>query len=100
MIGMQAGTAFAHFIAGRYDEASSWAQKALWEQANYQTSLVVATASHGLTGRIVEGHQALAHLRDLNPTLRVSNIKDWAPFRRPEDRAKLEDGLRKAGLPE
>jgi hypothetical protein len=42
----------------------------------------------------------LAHLRDLNPTLRVSNIKDWAPFRRPEDRAKLEDGLRKAGLPE
>jgi hypothetical protein len=100
MIGMQAGTAFAHFIAGRYDEASSWAQKALWEQANYQTSLVIATASRGLAGRIAEGHQASAHLRELNPTLRVSNIKDWAPFSRPEDLAKLEDGLRKAGLPE
>jgi hypothetical protein len=30
----------------------------------------------------------------------VSNIKDWAPFSRPEDLARLEDGLRKAGLPD
>jgi TolB-like protein len=29
MIAMQAGTAFAHFLAGRYDEASSWADMAL-----------------------------------------------------------------------
>ena len=27
-IAMQAGTAFAHFLAGRYDEASSWTEKA------------------------------------------------------------------------
>ena len=25
---MQFGTAFAHFLAGRYDDASSWAEKA------------------------------------------------------------------------
>jgi hypothetical protein len=30
----------------------------------------------------------------------VSNLKDWVPLRRLEDLAKLQDGLRKAGLPE
>ena len=34
-IGMQAGTAFAHFLADRFSEASSWAEKAMWEQTNY-----------------------------------------------------------------
>ena len=33
-IAMQGGTAFAHLIAGRYDEAASWADKAMWEHAN------------------------------------------------------------------
>jgi tetratricopeptide (TPR) repeat protein len=33
-IGVQAGTAFAHFLAGRYQEAASWAEKAMWEHAN------------------------------------------------------------------
>jgi tetratricopeptide (TPR) repeat protein len=28
--GMQSGTALAHFIAGRSDEAASWAEKAIW----------------------------------------------------------------------
>jgi len=100
MIGMQGGTAFAHFIAGRYDDASNWAQKGLWQQANYQTLLIIAPASDALGGRLAEARQALAHLRELNPELRVSNIKDWAPFSRPENLARLEDGLRKAGLPD
>jgi len=100
MIGMQGGTAFAHFIAERYDDASSWAQKALWQQANYLTLLIVATASHALGGRLAEARQAQTQLRDLNPALRVSNIKDWAPFSRSRDLARLEDGLRQAGLPD
>ena len=99
-IGMQAGTAFAHFLAGRYEEASSWAGKAMWEQTNYLTTLLIAAASNALAGRLAEAQKAMVRLRELDPTLRVSNVKDWAAFRRPGDLAKLEDGLRKAGLPE
>ena len=51
-IGMQAGTAFAHFLAGRYQEASSWAEKAMWEQTNYRTTLLIAAASNALCGRL------------------------------------------------
>ena len=99
-IGMQAGTAFAHFLAGRYDEASSWAEKALWEQTNYATTLRIAAASYALAGRLVEARKIMARLSELDPALRVSNVKDWVPLRRPEDLARVEDGLRKAGLPE
>ncbi len=99
-IGMQAGTAFAHFIAGRYDEAASWADKAMWEKTNYLTTLHIAAASHALAGRPAEARKIMPRLRDLNTALRVSNVREWAPFRRPEDLAKIEEGLRKAGLPE
>jgi hypothetical protein len=42
----------------------------------------------------------MEHLRGLDPSLRISNIKDWLPIHRSEDHAILADGLRKAGLPE
>jgi hypothetical protein len=32
--------------------------------------------------------------------MRVAGVKDLLALRRPEDLARLEDGLRKAGLPE
>jgi hypothetical protein len=34
------------------------------------------------------------------PGLRLANLKDFMPARRPEDFARWSDGLRKAGLPE
>jgi TolB-like protein len=99
-IGMQAGTAFAHFLAGRHNEASYWAQQALWEQTNYLTTLLIAAASYALAGRSVDAQRITARICELHPTMRVTNIKDWAPFRQPEHLAAIENGLRKAGLPE
>ena len=100
IIAMQAGTAFAHLLAGRYDEASSWAEMALWEQTNYLTTILVAAASNALAGRLAEAQKSIARLRELDPALRLSNVKDWGPFRRQEDLARFKNGLRKAGLPE
>ena len=100
IIAMQAGTAFAHFLAGRYDEASSWTEKALWEETNYMTSLRIAAASNALAGRLEDAHKAIERLGELDPAFRISNVKQWAPLRLPEHLAKLEDGLRKAGLPD
>ena len=38
--------------------------------------------------------------RQIDPTFRVSDFRRRFPFRRPEDIARWEEGLRKAGLPE
>jgi tetratricopeptide (TPR) repeat protein len=98
---MQGAIASAHLFAGRYDEASSWAEKALRENPNLQQALRVAAASHALAGRLEEAQKAGARVRLLNPDLRISNMKDLLPaFRRPEDLARYLEGLRRAGLPE
>lgn len=42
----------------------------------------------------------MAHLREIDPEMRVQNVKDWVPFRQPDDLKRLQEGLRTAGLPE
>jgi TolB-like protein len=94
------GIGFVHFLAGRYDQASLWAENSSREQPNYLLATCVAAASHALGGRLEQARHAMARLRQIDPALRVSNLGDWYPLRRPEHLARLEEGLRKAGLPE
>jgi TolB-like protein/class 3 adenylate cyclase len=96
-----AGMALALLLADRYDEAVSWATKARNELPNWATSLRVAAIAYALSDRIVEAREAMARLREIDPTLRLSNLERVAPpLRRPEDRARFAEGLRRAGLPE
>ena len=98
---MRAGTANAHFFLGRYDEAASWAAMALQDNPDFQPALRIDAASNAMAGRLEQAHKSVARLRQLNPTLRVSTLKDVrGPFRRAEDLARYEEGLRRAGLPE
>ena len=73
---MRAGTAYAHFFLGRYDEAASWAAMALQDNPDFQPGLRIAAASNAMAGRPEQAHKAMARLRQLNPALRVSNLKD------------------------
>jgi TolB-like protein len=101
LLRMRSGTAFAHFLLGRYDEAASWAAMALQDNPDYQGGLRIAAASNAMAGRPEQAHKAMARLRQLNPALRVSNLKDvLSPYRRAEDLSRYEEGLRQAGLPE
>jgi TolB-like protein len=97
---MQTGMAFAHFIAGRSEEAASWAERAWREKPNWLNTLRIAAASHGLAGHLDRAQLAIARLREIDPEFRVSSVKGIARFSRPEDFARYEEGLRKAGLPE
>jgi hypothetical protein len=42
----------------------------------------------------------MVRLRQVEPALRLSNLKTSFPLRRPEHFAKWEEGPRNAGLPE
>jgi len=97
---MQAGMAAAHLFAGRFDDASAWAEKAYRDLPSFLMAAAVVAASHALAGRIDEGRRAMDDLRRLDPMLRISGLKYWLSIRRPEDLAVFADGLRRAGLPE
>ena len=99
--GYQNVTAVAHLFAGRYDEASSWATDALRETPAFLSAFRTLAASEALGGRLGEARNVLDRMLKLDPTRRISNLKEtMAPFRRPQDLAKYVDGLRLAGLPE
>jgi TolB-like protein len=97
---MQAGMAFALFLCSRYDDALSWARTASLLRPDYPTPIRVAAASSALAGQLDVARKCIERLGEVNPGFRVANFKDLLPLRRPEDLAKFEEGLRRAGLPE
>lgn len=100
MFRMQAGMAMAHLLAGRFDTASVWAEKPFRELSSFLIVAAIIAASHALAGRADEAERAMHHVRKLDPSLRISNLKDWLPFQQPKDLATFAEGMRKAGLPE
>jgi predicted polyphosphate/ATP-dependent NAD kinase len=61
---------------------------------------VVLAASSALAVRTGKARDAMERIRKRNPTLCISTLKVHLPFRRPEDFARLAEGLRLARLPE
>jgi TolB-like protein len=97
---IHAAVAYAHFFSRRYDASVASASEALSARPNYLTALRVASASHGLGGRLIEGRQLMAKMCQLDPGLHVSGLADQAPFRREKDSAKWAGALQRMGLPD
>ncbi|MGE3292999.1 MAG: CadC-family transcriptional regulator, partial [Geminicoccaceae bacterium] len=100
MYRMQAGMAVVNLFAGRFDAASSWAEKAFRGMPTFLMVVAIIAASHALAGRAEEAQRAMRHLRDLDPSLRIADLEEWLRIRRPEDLVTFAEGLRRAGLPE
>jgi tetratricopeptide (TPR) repeat protein len=97
---MKAGTAHCYFFLGRYEEAASWAALAFQDDAEHQVVLRIKAASNAMAGRTEQAHEAIARLRQVNPMLRVSNLKRVLGPYGPEDLSRYEEAMRRAGLPE
>src|SRR5258706_5326134 len=100
MYAMHGAMAYAHFLASRYDMASSFAEKSMRENPNFLLAIRISAASNALVWRLEPAREGIARALECNPDLRISNLRDLAPFRRAEDLAMFAKGLRKAGLPE
>ena len=94
------GMAWAHFMAGRNEEASSWAATTIRRQPNFLAGHSIMMACQVMSGRVEEARKACVLALQLNPTLRIFRIKQIAPFRKAEDIERLEQAFRIAGMPE
>ncbi|MGH6714795.1 MAG: adenylate/guanylate cyclase domain-containing protein [Bradyrhizobium sp.] len=97
---VQNGIVLAHFFAGRYEEAFSWAQRTLRHNPNYVAAVIMAAVSAAMAGRDDEARKVTARLRQIDPTSGISNFANMWPLRRSEDLAAFDAGLRLTGLPE
>ena len=57
---MQTGMAMAHLFAGRFDTASSWAEKVFRDLPSFLMAVSIIAASHALAGRTDEGRSRTA----------------------------------------
>ena len=97
---MHGAMAYAHFLASRYDMASSCAEKAMRDNPTFLHSICISAASNAFAGRLEPAQKAMTRAIEFNPDLRAFNLRDLAPFRRAEDLAMYAKALCKAGLPE
>ena len=89
----------AEFVAGRYDEAIAWLRKCKRANPRFIAGLRMLAASLALSGNEVDARAVAQELLTIEPSFRVSTFISWYPLQRPEDLARLETGLRAAGLP-
>jgi tetratricopeptide (TPR) repeat protein len=97
---MEVGAAMAHLLAGRTEDALSWAEKASRHKSDRALPITIFAAVYARAGRGDEARLAMQQLRRLDPALRLSHLSEWLPFQRPRDLKTFADALREAGLPE
>jgi adenylate cyclase len=95
-----AAAAYAHFFAGRHEDAHLSAQAAIRDRPNFLFYNCIAAVSAALAGHPSEAQRAVRTMLRLDPSLRVSTYADIFVLRRSIDAAKWRDALRLAGLPE
>jgi TolB-like protein len=97
---------WAHFAAGRYEDALVWIERGLHHLPNHVVFLKHKAAALGLLGRTDEAQQVVQRLRALIPGLTISRLRDVGSILHDHSisRVALRDaqfeGLRRAGLPE
>jgi adenylate cyclase len=91
---------FALLFSGKFDEACYWAEHALARQPKSTPSLRIASVGHALSGRLAQARAMMGRLREIDSVMRLSNAKEFIPFRREIDVAKMIEGFRLAGMPE
>lgn len=94
------GHAYAHFFAGRDDQALSAVEHCLRDRPNHRLALIIVAASSAFAGAIDRAKGAVAQIYEFDPHWCISAVKKRLPGRHPEQIARLVAGLRKAGLPE
>ncbi|MFO1039177.1 MAG: adenylate/guanylate cyclase domain-containing protein [Geminicoccaceae bacterium] len=90
--------AFAHFQAARYEMGLQHALQAHRWRPGHTYPIVMSLTCAGHLGETETATGLLQELRSLVPGISRAWIESTSGFCRPEDRARLVDGLARAGL--
>src|SRR5262249_44854689 len=96
---LQTCAAFAHFIAGRYQQALSSAEIAARSRRGNLLVDVIGAASAALAGRVDDARKFVARLQATDPSLTIGSVLHLQAMQ-PADLKRWIEGLRLAGLPE
>ena len=86
----------AYYLSGRYEDAITILNKGLAENPNYVGYDIMLAAAYAEAGRFEAAKRAARDVLRIDPFFEVGSY--GTVFRNPEDRSRIIDGLRKAGL--
>jgi adenylate cyclase len=95
-----AGLACALFFIDRREEARVWAERALAANGDYLVSLRIMSAIQASLGEIDEARKITRRMQELSPMSRMANLPIIRMLRQPDQKEKLVQALRLAGVPE
>jgi tetratricopeptide (TPR) repeat protein len=96
-----AGRALAHMVDGRYEEAITWAERALVELPRFGPALRTKIVAFVQLGRLTDAKVSLDRMLELQPDLTMASYRASMATNFPAQLLDLYlDGLGKAGLPE
>lgn len=89
----------AEFVAGNYDEAVHFLQKARHAKPNFIACLRLLAASLAMRGENDAAARVAEELIRIEPSFSIGQFMSWYPLKKPETRERLVLGLSAAGLP-
>ena len=93
-------SAWAYLSAGNFEQASDCARRAIDCNPAFPDAHATFAAASAHLGHVDDARAGLDEFMRLMPGLTVGDDRLIRPFRRPADRERFLEGLRKAGLPE
>lgn len=92
------GLALAHYMAGRFETAIEWADRAIHRMPSWFFAHFVLAASHIALGHKKDAALAVKAALDALPGIGVEDL-DRVPLKDPEKMSTLRERLLKAGFP-
>jgi adenylate cyclase len=94
------GLAYAHFAAGRFEEAVATASLAIQSNPRFSVPQILRAAALGSLDRSEDAKTAVQRLLELQPGITVATAILSARYVNPQNITALGNALRRAGLPE
>ena len=90
----------AHYINQRYDAAIACGQETLAMDSSYAATNLAIALCHMENDRLEEAQHWISLALKTDPSMRISTLAQATDFADPETVARIENGLRRAGLPD
>jgi adenylate cyclase len=87
---------FAYYLASRYDASIKTLEQAVERNPDHPFLYIALAAAYAQAGRPEDAKRAAAAVRRLHPFFEIASF--GTRYRDPQDRERIADGLRKAGL--
>ncbi len=88
----------AYRFSGRYDEAISACEKAVYKEPSNVAAHIGLAAAYAVAGREKDARAQVEKVLRIDPNFSLENYANIAPYRNQTDRERSVDALRKAGF--